>query len=304
MISYWEASRTGENSMSADEKSDERIKRFAALGNQALLDLMPLHAPLREVQAEHNHRRALMLLSTECLGRSQTIFYLILGLRLWDAEILGRVLFEGTVKFAYILESPSTVRERLVEFSEVLPAISKLRWHGKAEEALAALGDDGSLGQQPYRDMILAPEELAEIRRKYPREERRRVEGRWGFTELATAISKPGGAFGPVGRSSLHRYMVSSHLIHMTHEGVDMPLERDDRPVERRDAVALAHAARLVGDCFELTFLRAAAIRRFLGLPVDDLFEIRRRHEGLLSDLEEANQVFGQTEYGNINPAS
>jgi hypothetical protein len=145
--------------------SDERIKRFAALGNQALLDLMPLHAPLNEIQAEHNHRRALMLLSTECLGRSQTIFYLILGLRLWDAEILSRVLLEGTVKFAYILESTSNLKERLIEFSEVLPAISKLRWHGKAEEALAALGDDGSLGMQPYRDMILSADELAEIRR-------------------------------------------------------------------------------------------------------------------------------------------
>jgi hypothetical protein len=82
---------------------DERIKRFAVLGNQALLDLMPLNAPLKEIQAEHNHKRALMLLSTECLGRSQTIFYLVLGLRLWDAEIVSRALFEGTVKFAYIL---------------------------------------------------------------------------------------------------------------------------------------------------------------------------------------------------------
>jgi hypothetical protein len=208
---------------------DERIKQFAALGNQALLDLMPLHAPLQEIEAEPNHKRALMLLSTECLGRSQTVFYLVLGLRLWDAEILGRALFEGTVKFVYILESSSNMKERLIEFSEVLPAISKLRWHGKAEEALAALGDDGSLGKQPYRDMILSPEELAEIRQKYPREERRRVEGRWGFTELVTSISRPGGAFGPVGRSSLHRYMVSSHLTHMTYEGVDMPLERDHR---------------------------------------------------------------------------
>ncbi len=278
---------------------DERIKRFAVLGNQALLDLMPLNASLKEIQAEHNHKRALMLLSTECLGRSQTIFYLVLGLRLWDAEILSRALFEGTVKFAYILESPANVKERLIEFSEVLPAISKLRWHGKAEEALAALGDAGSLGQQPYRDMILSSEELAEIRQKYPREERRRVEGRWGFTELVTAISKPGGAFGPVGRSSLHRYMVSSHVTHMTYEGVDMPLERDDRSMERRDAVAVAHAARLVGECFELAFLRAAAIRRFLIRPVDDLFEVRKRHEGLLSDPVEANDVFGQTQYGN-----
>ena len=101
---------------------DERIKQFAFLGNQALLDLVPLHSPLKDIPADHNHKSALMLLSTECLGRSQTIFYLILGLRLWDAEILGRALLEGTVKFAYILESPSNLKERLIEFSEVLPS--------------------------------------------------------------------------------------------------------------------------------------------------------------------------------------
>ena len=177
--------------------------------------------------------------------------------------------------------------------------ISKLRWHGKAEEALAALGDDGSLKKQPYRDIILPAEELEEIRRRYPREERRRVEGRWGFTELVTAISKPGGAFGSVGRSSLHQYMLASHLTHMTYEGVDMPMERDRRSMERRDALAMAHAARLVSDCFELAFLRAAAIRRFLSRPMDDLFEVRKRHEGLLLGLDEANDAFSQTEYGN-----
>jgi hypothetical protein len=277
---------------------DERIKRFATKGNQALLDLMPLHASLKEIEAEHNHRRALMLISTECLGRSQTMYYLMVGLRLWDAEIVVRALWEGTVKLAYILEKPSTLNERLIEFSEVLPAISKLRWHGKAEEALAALGDDGSLGKQPYRDMILSPDELSETRLKYPREVRRQVEGRWGFTELVTAISKPGGAFGPVGRSSLHRYMVSSHLIHMTYEGVDMPLERDQRSPERREALRVSHAARLASDCFELAFLRVGAIRRFLNQPVSDLFEIRKRHEELFEDLAKAMDAFSQTEYG------
>jgi hypothetical protein len=36
---------------------DERIKQFATLGNHALLDLMPLHASLKEIDAEHNTLR-------------------------------------------------------------------------------------------------------------------------------------------------------------------------------------------------------------------------------------------------------
>jgi hypothetical protein len=38
---------------------DERIKQFATLGNHALLDLMPLHASPKEIEAGHNQRRAL-----------------------------------------------------------------------------------------------------------------------------------------------------------------------------------------------------------------------------------------------------
>jgi len=37
---------------------DERIKQFATLGNHALLDPMPLHASLKEIEAEHDQARA------------------------------------------------------------------------------------------------------------------------------------------------------------------------------------------------------------------------------------------------------
>ena len=40
--------------MSTNEDTDEKLKRFATLGNQARLDLMHMHAPLKEIQAEHN----------------------------------------------------------------------------------------------------------------------------------------------------------------------------------------------------------------------------------------------------------
>lgn len=208
-----------------------------------------------------------------------------------------RSIVEGTAKFAYILESPATIVQRSIEYRDVLPTISKLRWHAKAVAALAALGNDGSVGQQPFRDLLLSESEVAEIRAAYPRDMRRNVERRWGFTELIAAISKPGGAFGPVGEALLHSYSVSSHLIHMSYEGVDMPLERDQRNHQRREAVELAHAARLISDCFQFTFLRAGAIFRFLGKPEMSLFDIQNRHSKLFEELRQATRDWEETEY-------
>jgi len=275
----------------------DRIKRLAHMGNAALLDLMPMNQPLKDVQAEHDHKRALILLSTACLGNSQAALYLVLGLRLWEADIIIRSIFEGTVKFAYMLESPSTLPERCDEYSNILPMISKLRWHGKSAEALAALGDNGEIWKQPFREMILSEEELSAIREKYPRELRQSVERKWGYTQLVTAISKPGGAFGPTGRSALHNYMVSSHLAHMSNEGIEMPWERGQREQVRREAIELAHAARIVSDCFELTFFRAITIRKFLARSMEDLTEVRTRHTALFDELKSLSEKFSDVEY-------
>ncbi|MGY3076972.1 hypothetical protein ACVWZZ_003343 [Bradyrhizobium sp. LM6.10] len=277
---------------------DHDVQRLAHETNEAMLGMAPTFEPLMSIQAKKNHHDSLKRLSTACLGNSQSVLYLVGGLRLWDAEIVLRSVFEGTIKFAYLLESPATFEERCREYSEVLPTISKLRWHMKSDEALEALGGQGEPLYQPFREILLPEAEIEAIRKQYPREVRQRVEARWGFTALVAALSRPGGAFGGVGRAALHSYMVSSHLIHMTDEGVWMPYERDVRKQARRDAVTLGHASRLMSDCLELTFLRAISIRRFLGTSPKDLFEIRSRHEKLFDNLHKAGEQFTELEYG------
>lgn len=277
---------------------DADIQRLAHETNEAMLGMAPAFQPLMSIPAKKEHQDSLKRLSTACLGNSQSVLYLVRGLRLWDAEIVLRSVFEGTIKFAYLLESPSTLDERCHEYSEALPTISKLRWHMKSEEALKALGDQGEPSRQPFREILLTEAEIEALRKQYPREVRQRIEARWGFTELVAAMSRPGGALGSVGRSALHSYMVSSHLIHMTDEGVWMPYERDIRPQARRDAITLGHASRLMSDCLELTFLRAISIRRFLGISPKDLFEIRARNEKVFDELHKAGEQFTEVEYG------
>lgn len=260
---------------------------------------MPLHAPLKDLPGMHRHKRALMLLSTACLGSTGSVLHLVEGMRLWDAERVMRSVIEGTAKFGYLLESPSTFTARCIEYRDVLPAIAKVRWHTHASEALKALAGTPGGELRAYKDLLISDEEVAEIRAAYPREMRKDIERRWGFTALVDAVSQPGGAFGPTGRLLLHGYSIGSHLEHMSYEGTDMPLERDQRPKERRDAIELAHAAKLIGDCFQFTFLRALAVHRFLTLDFNALLAVEARHKALVGELEEAGSEWERIEYAS-----
>jgi hypothetical protein len=288
--------------MREPQKHDLRIKEWAQRGYTALLELMPLHAPLKDIAGEHRHKRAVMSLSTSCLQETESVLFLVSGLRLWTAEIVTRAVVEGTAKFGYLLESPATFTARCIEYRDALPMIAKLRWHAKAEEALNALGE-GGVKRQPYRDLLLEKEELDQIKAAFPREVRRDIERRWGFTELINVVSRSGGAFGPEGRALLHGYSASSHLIHMSHEGVDMPLERDQRPEERRDAIALAHAASIVNDCLQFTVLRLGALYRFANVPAAPLAAASKRLEEFGRELEAAAGEWHKIEYPDLSAA-
>jgi len=288
--------------MKEPQRHHQLIRDWAQRGHTTLLELVPLHAPLKDVEGEHRHKRAVMTLSTACLGETQSVLYLVLGLRLWTAEIVMRAVVEGTTKFGYLLESPATFTTRCGEYRDALPMIAKLRWHAKAEEALRALGP-GGVERQPYRDLLLEPEELERIKTAFPREVRREIERRWGFTELINVVSKPGGAFGPEARTLLHGYSASSHLIHMSYEGVEMPLERDHRSDQRRDAITLTHAASMVSDCLQFTFLRLIALYRFASVSPAPLEAARERLEGFGHEFKEAARAWHKVEYPDLTTA-
>jgi hypothetical protein len=279
-------------------QQEQQIRDLAQRGYAALFSLAPFMKPLNDVVADRRHKHALMALATACLRESEAIIFLVQSRRVWSADVLMRSVLEGSVKFAYILESPATFAARCIEFRDVLPAIAKLRWHGKAEEWLNAVGENGSREQRPYRDVLLSEKELEELRTAYPRELRSAVESRWGFTSLLTAISKPGGAFGPVGRSLLHPYAVASHLIHMSYDGSDIPLERDSRPDERRDAIGVAHAAVLINDCLDFAHVRANVVHRYTGHPPDELYAELKRQGPLRDDLSALVREWEDVEYG------
>jgi hypothetical protein len=85
----------------------------------------------------------------------------------------------------------------------------------------------------------------------------------------------------------------------MSHTGIDLPLERDIRPDDRRAAIELAHAAKLIADCFHFTYLRVITILRFFGRPMNELHQIEARHGPLMQELVEVEHEWERIEYAS-----
>ena len=66
-----------------------------------------------------------------------------------------RSVLEGTLKFLYLLESPSTFTARCIEYNDALPAIAMVKWHDKAVAAIKAHSDPSEPELRPYRDLLL-----------------------------------------------------------------------------------------------------------------------------------------------------
>ncbi|MFD2498571.1 DUF5677 domain-containing protein [Rhizorhabdus histidinilytica] len=112
--------------------------------------------------------------------------------QLWDAEVLARSALEGTLKFAYLLQSPDTFTQRHTEYAINLFHIALMKDHLKCAELLAAVSDPDSLQWRPIKDRLLDDDELVELRATYDRVHRRELENRWGFTGLVSELSRSG----------------------------------------------------------------------------------------------------------------
>jgi hypothetical protein len=266
--------------------------------DKAVAALLPLHAAMRDLPGHPRHKRALMSLSTACLGSTGTVLHLAEVLRLWDAELVLRSVIEGSVKFAYLLEKRETFTARCIEYCDALPAIGWLRRHARAQDSLNALSGDEDRDERPFRDLLLSDEDLTDLRAAYPRRMRSDIERRWGFTALVEAVAKQGGAIGPMARALLHGYSVASDLQHMSHIGTELPLERDMRPDDRRHAIELAHAAKLISDCYHFTVFRVIVILRFLGRSFGELSQVKAKYEPLMDELKRLEKDWEALEYG------
>lgn len=224
--------------------------------------------------------------------------------QLWDAEVLVRSVLEGTLKFAYMLQARETFEERHREYTEDLFDISRLKDHRKALDLLDSVKDPDGDEWRPMRDLLLSEEEVAEISGRLDKAARRALETRWGFTGLVGALSRSGDPYFRGLGALAHSYSLASHIQHADKHGTSIPLDRDLRSAERRDAIHLAHEGRLLSDVLHFLFVRLAVGYRFVGADPARLSAIKERIDEACEPFRQATKDWHSTEFGGVGQQS
>lgn len=217
--------------------------------------------------------------------------------QLWDAEMLIRSVLEGSLKFAYLLQSREHFDERHREYADHLFAIGRLKDHQKAAGLLANVRNPDAVEWRPIRDRLLSDEERADLRASYDRITRKDLETRWGFTGLVGELSRSGDALFRDLPATAHAYSMASHIQHADMIGTSIALERDLRSERRRGTIQLAHLGRLVGDVLRFMFLRLAVGYRFTGADVASLKEVKSAIDAEAARFNETYRAWMDVEY-------
>ena len=81
------------------------------------------------------------------------------------------------------------------------------------------------------------------------------------------------------------------------------PLERERRSPERRDAILLAHGARMVSDVLSTLLMRLAVGYRFVAADPKPVHEAGKAISKLLMELGKVQDVWLDIEYSEVRPA-
>lgn len=262
-----------------------------------LRDFLPLMAPVGSYRWDAASRQTIGDLAAATARTSESALLLCAYGQLWDAEVLVRSVLEGTLKFAYLLQSEENFAVRHREYAQDLFEIGLLKDHQKAVSLLAATKDANAAEWQPIRDRLLSDEVRERISQSLSPAARRDLERRWGFTGLVSEMGSSGDPlFKDVGGTAFS-YAMASHIQHVDAIGSSMPLERDLRAEQRRESVQLAHHGRLVGDPLRFMFLRLAVGYRFTGADVSPLREVKAAIGRQAEQFQETYTEWMEIEY-------
>lgn len=274
-------------------------REWAETGLLLMRDLLPLMTPvgaykgwdLEELDAVGR------LLSASARSTESALLLVVYG-QLWDAEVLIRSVFEGTLKFAYLLQSKETFRGRYHEFAYEQPDIAALQDDKKGRELLDAIKNPEAESWRPIREMILPDERRDELASKYPKTLRRQMDMKWGYGGMLDSLSKSSDALFADFTGLNYGYSIASHIHHADFIGISIPLDRDRRSPERRNSIHLAHAARLISDCFACFQVRLFTGYRFVGGDLIKVEQAISLINNLLATFDHAVKNWEDIEYG------
>jgi len=233
------------------------------------------------------------------IERFETVTVLTMDDRIWDAEIVLRSGIEVFVKFLFITTAEKVEQEkRIDEFWNQLAEVNLIKQSEQAKKNLKHLGqyEIHNLANMP---LLLSEEREKELREKWTKVERQKLEQKWSFSEIVSSLSKNfRGKPLEIFETISHGYRMSSHVTHGDETGILIIRERNSRPEADRDLAYFGHYLRLLSDVSNYCNLVGIETMNFLGLKTDFFFENR----ATLNDIQELtekyhNDLFSDKDY-------
>lgn len=287
------------------EKLLKTQKEWAEKSLFLLRELLPLMSPVAlHADWTKEERHTLGSLLSASARSSESVLLLSAYGQLWDAEVILRSVFEGTLKLAYLLQSVHDFKQRHEQYAHDLFRIALLKDHKKATDLLNAVSDPDAQRWRPVREILLSDAEQTDIRVRYGKSVRRALDMQWGFTGLVRTLmlSADAGFSGVAGLA--HGYSIASHIQHADSAGTSMPLDRELRSADRRDSIHLAHLGRLISDVFACLHLRLAVGYRYVVRDPTPVAAAAEKMKMLQAGFGTPYKDWMDAEYGNSPDSS
>lgn len=269
-----------------------------------LRELLPLMAPVGKFDGwTPEQRLTIGALLAASARSSESVLLLCAYGQLWDAEVVLRSVFEGSLKFVYILQNAEEFERRYGQYSDDLFQIAQLKDHQKADELLNAVPDLSAKQWRGVRERLLSDSEQADLKSRYGRSVRRALETQWGFTGVMTTLARSSDALFAGFAALAYGYSLASHIQHADYLGVSIALERDFRSAERRDTLHLAHLARLISDVFACLHIRLSIGYRFISKDPSPIIVAWKQVETLTASFGTPLDDWMDVEYGKSSEA-
>ncbi len=222
-----------------------------------LKDLTFSQVPFFKAEAEISHFNQFVTIQlfTSLYSTSESILLLIEENSIWEADILLRTVFEGTIKYFYLMsdrlkEDSDTIKE----YYFTLPEMQKIKEHKKALEALEQY-HIFSEAKHPFETSILSAEDLEILEQKYPRNMQKTLEQKWGFGSLFKFLIEKDKKYECLA-GIFYAYNLSSHFVHCDGSYIKMRYESMKDASNDDVELDIGHGIRIISNVLSLGYLR------------------------------------------------
>lgn len=269
--------------MQKDNDFDLLIGRYSFEVNEMCKKIFFGISPLYKdnVPIDNYNQIVLSSLFTQLYRTGENILLLTSNGNAFEADVLVRILSEGTVKYIYMMQGELKERSSLIEeYYEIIPEMQKLSDHERAEEAMQIFREFG-YEKHPFQLSILSDADLDRLKSKYSKTAISNMNKKWSFKKLLEElVSKDEKYY--VLYTTLYSYSLSSHYIHYDGEALHMRAEALKEQVQRQDnSLEVAHILRVVSNILALMLLRVGEYVR----------QYKNSDEKVLSSIAEAMEL-------------